>query len=203
MFTDPDSWLTEIKRRLPESTAVTRDNTLEHMSKCSKLEYLSRERLEQQLVVHGLQFKPNHILSSSIDGWIGEHAIQLKYTSRAYGKTTRTSWDVHAQKYSHRVNNRVVYSPYSVDDKIDFFIVEADENHWFIIPTKELVDVGVVSSGTCKGQDRFRVALPTHKVAQTQMRGRPVDSFHHCYQNWVCLGTHTELSAKPPSSMSS
>jgi hypothetical protein len=193
MFMDESSWLDTIMVKIRNSTIVTRENMLEHMCKTSRIEFESRERLVPRLHQETLEFTPNHVLGSPIDGWINDHSVQLKYTSNDIG-TKHTSWQLRLHRYSHRNGKKEVYVPYHENDGVDFYVIETEGNHWFIIPKDVLVRTGMLTTRTQPGRDQLRLSLPTHKLRQKQMNGRPVYGYAEYYQNWDALKARAEIT---------
>lgn len=173
-FTNSTDWMNAVVPLLATSTLVTEVNTASHMSSRTRLEHESVQRLVTQLSLQGLSFRPNDVLASSIDGWIGPHAVQLKSTSRRGPSKNPLSWNTHMQTYSHRANNKEVYKPYHATAGFDYVLVEGRPDHWFIIPTQVLIDNKVLTTDTQPGRTFMTVSVG--EVKETK--------YQKYYRNW-------------------
>jgi hypothetical protein len=127
------------------------------------------KRLEVRCGRVGITCRRNPNPNSSIDGWIGTYAVQLKF--RSFPVDKGTTFKVPLRQYAGVIRGTEVKKPYAATDPFDFIIAEFGgtkaeptkyQGQFCVLPKQVLVDRGVFSSATQPGQTSVGVAPPDY-----------------------------------------
>lgn len=137
-----------------KSTIV--DDFDNYLSEYNKLESDSMNRFQDQCKILSISFQRNITNSNEIDAFVNYYNVQFK---------SSTSHKNNRYTFSLFRNTRSGRRPYSIDDRVDFFIFEiADEkyqNNFYIIQKKILIELKYISSDD-DGKYVIRIPAPNY-----------------------------------------
>jgi hypothetical protein len=142
----------------------------EALSNTSRKEKLMWSRIEALCIHTGIPVRQNSKHCSSIDGWIGEKPVQLKFVSNPVN-AKRNSFGVRMAKHAGWLNGDCIQKPYSVDDPFDYLVVELGgtfdepgkhEGKFCVIPKQVLIDQGILSSPNVPSKIGINLCTPDY-----------------------------------------
>jgi hypothetical protein len=185
MFTDEHTAAAELSRLLPMAALHKQETCASHQKEIEMW-----GRLEDLCRRHGIDILRNGNPNSSIDGWVGGRAVQLKYRSRPIAKGA--TFKVPLKQYAGYLNGQEVYKPYAEKDPFDFVIVELggtdDEpakhhGQFCTLPKSLLVDHGTLSTATTPGKFSVNVVALDYPKA------------HWSLEHWTTFTRHFARAA--------
>lgn len=165
MYTEKDIFLDELIEAIPLSTNYEGPDLYYKMEK----EYNSTLRLEKRCTEAKLDFKKNETNANTIDCFINNIPIQLKYKSLSC--EGRLIFNVVCSKHSGTLNGSRLRVPYSTDDLFKYFIIELGgtkdnpekyHGYFCVIPISELINQGALKSSECKGKMSISICPPDY-----------------------------------------
>jgi hypothetical protein len=125
-----------------------------------KKEYGMRQRLKDKCELLNLKYKDNTLNYNTVDCFINDIPIQLKYAS--LNQQHRNTIQVTMRKSCGIINNKCVKQPYNITDEFNFVIIEIGDNHntFCIIPKIILAEHKCISSNEIIGTGMCYVMPP-------------------------------------------
>lgn len=154
MFTDKNIFIKTIIANINDS--VTNVNIEDQLNtENQKKEYAMRQRIKAVCESHNITYKDNETNSDTIDCYINDKPIQLKYTGRT--RKNQKVMNLNLYKNGGYVNGRCRTKPYHIKDGFEYIIVETKKFHgqFCIIPKTVLHQRGFISDD--KGQKGRRM----------------------------------------------
>ena len=154
MFTSLLKFMCTLEKLLFKSSLYD----INDVSKETKQESESLERLKQKCINLNIAFNRHTNNHSAIDCFINNYNIQCK-TSKVHDSANYYKFNI--QKNCGKVNGKRNFQPYSDKDNIDFFIFEIIDfpNYFYVIPIKELINKGIISSNNNIGKVFITLAM--------------------------------------------
>jgi hypothetical protein len=166
MYTDKQKFINKLIELIPLSTDYEGPN----LSSDANKEYLSILRLEERCENEEKEFKRNNTNSNSVDCYINNIPVQMKYISlnaeHAY------TYELKLAKSSGRINGQQIRGPYSVDDLFEYIIAEVGgtekeptkyHGYFCVIPKNALIKKGMLKSKDCKGRMGIMICPPDYE----------------------------------------
>jgi hypothetical protein len=166
MFTDEKAFVRRIATLLPSAAAMTFGKCASHQK-----EFAMTGRFAKFCVNHDLSFRPNDTAGNTVDGFVGDIPVQLKY--RGKHCANQSTYHVGTKKQAGRLKGKSIARPYDESDPFDFIIVElgGDDEHptkWHgqfcIIPKAELVRQKILRNATCDGKVTMSICPPDYSL---------------------------------------
>lgn len=132
-YTNIDKFKEDLFDKMSKSLVYDKENPL--LPEMNLKEYQSLKRLIELCEKHNLEYKLPDNKYSIFDMTINGYLCQCKYTNFK----EKQKFIVSISKSHTNVGEVGKSVPYSVDDKLDFVIVETSDNDFFIIPRFEFV----------------------------------------------------------------
>lgn len=152
LITDLDTFSRILIEKARFSTLVHEFN--DHMYESHRQEAESMERFKKKCDDLGIPFERNGVNTDEVDGVSGPYNLQFKST---------ISITCHTSQFCLYRRIGGVTVPYSVDDKVDFFIFEnvtpQYQNNFYIIPKSILNKDGYIKSPEHSGKLNISIAL--------------------------------------------
>jgi len=177
MFTKELKFWAKIQELIPIS--------IDYMMKVSptcKKELDMIDRLSRECANHNFILARNETNGDSVDVFINNRPVQLKYVS--LNNKNSSSYKVGCHKSAGKVHSIRMFRPYSKDDPFEFIIVEVGgtrdattnyKGHFWVIPKTVLIDRGIIQSDSCAGKLSFCICAPDSTTK------------HWSQQYWNCL----------------
>ena len=144
MFHNEQDFINNIIEKLSLSTIVK--NIIEIFTETQKKEYKMRERLKETCIKLNLLYEDNNINHNTIDCYINNIPIQLKYAS--INQTHRNTISITMRKSCGQIASKHIKQSYHIDDNFEFVIIEMGNslNNFCIISKQELADKKCIST---------------------------------------------------------
>jgi len=144
MFRSEEDFINNIIKKLSLSTNVK--NLTETFTESQKKEYHMRQRLKEKCIKLNLLYKDNDVNHNTVDCYINNIPIQLKYAS--INQTHRKTIAITMRKSCGRIGLRNVKQSYNIDDTFEFIIIEIENalSNFCIIPKQELANKKCIST---------------------------------------------------------
>jgi hypothetical protein len=144
MFRNEQDFINNIIKKISLSTKVT--NLTETLSECQKKEYYMRQRLKEKCIELNLTYEDNDINYNTIDCYINNIPIQLKYAS--INQTHRNTISITMRKSCGKIGLKTIRQSYHINDVFNFVIVELENSpsNFCIIPKEELANKKCIST---------------------------------------------------------
>lgn len=161
MFKIEEEFTKKILELLPKSQFVK--NIDEILTEQQKKEFYMRERLKQKCKLFNLSYADNNHNYNTIDCYINNIPIQLKYSS--LNQNYRNSIQVTMRKSLGRHKGKFLKQSYHLDDEFKFVIIELDNYHnqFCIIPKQALANKNCISTNDKIGSGMCYVMPPGFK----------------------------------------
>lgn len=162
IFDDSKTFVDKIVSLLP--CALQFENIRDELAKPMLLEYDMTQRLAAKCAELGYVFTKQRNNDNPIDVYINGKTIQLKYST--YIPKGHITFSVTIEKCLCRYNNKNVKQPYSIDDGIDFFVIELNDNQnkyqgmFCVIPIEILIEMGYIKSDNQNGKRNLYICPP-------------------------------------------
>jgi len=142
-----ESVVAAIKALLPQAIPIS--EITNRLGATDQIEQAHKDRLFTLVRARGMTVDETDI--GAQDCRINNYVIQLKYATRQNGL-----------RYSFHASRGYKKRPYSVEDKIDFFIFEGGQHlgNFFIISAAKMVELGILKTSTQEGKLNFSIPLP-------------------------------------------
>ena len=149
MFRNEQDFINNIIKKISLSTKVT--NLTETLSECQKKEYYMRQRLKEKCIELNLTYEDNDINYNTIDCYINNIPIQLKYAS--INQTHRNTISITMRKSCGKIGLKTIRQSYHINDVFNFVIVELENSpsNFCIIPKEELANKKCISTNDSIG----------------------------------------------------
>ena len=149
MFRNEQDFINNIIKKISLSTKVT--NLTETLSECQKKEYNMRQRLKEKCIELNLTYEDNDINYNTIDCYINNIPIQLKYAS--INQTHRNTISITMRKSCGKIGLKTIRQSYHINDVFNFVIVELENSpsNFCIIPKEELANKKCISTNDSIG----------------------------------------------------
>ena len=149
MFWNKEDFLNNIVDKLSSSTVI--NNLTETLTVNQKKEYYMRQRLKAKCIELNLSYRDNDVNYNTIDCYINEIPIQLKYAS--FNKTHRNTISITMRKACGSIGMKNVKQSYHINDAFNFVIIEIENalSNFCVIPKQELLNKKCISTSDIIG----------------------------------------------------
>ena len=170
-FTNEAAAIKAIIDLLPKSLDMADFKDEDRYGKTQLLEKKMREAFKAKAESRGLHCRDHDKIHSPIDLFCNGFAVQAKYTSRSDDG-----------RFLVATNTR-----YTLDDKIDVFVVQIESHveQFIIIPIAVMVELGYIATPTQAGTFGFHVPSPGRQPKQADTK---VDQLQQYWNAWHVLG---------------
>jgi len=161
MFKTKEEFTKKILEMLPQSQVVK--NIYDILTESQKKEYFMRERLKKKCELLNLSYIDNNHNHSTVDCYINNIPIQLKYSS--LNQNYRNTIQITMRKSLGRYKGKNLKQSYHKDDEFKFVFIELESYHnkFCIIPKQELVNKNCISTNEKNGTGMCYVMPPNIK----------------------------------------
>lgn len=162
MFTDKNIFIKTIIANINDS--VTNLKIEDQLTECQKKEYFMRQRLKLFCENHDMSYRDNITNSNTIDCYINDIPIQLKYTG-SKPKNTKV-YLIRCHKTAGIIDKKCIPKPYHINDGFEYIIVElyTYHNQFCILPKKELHKLGTIADNNGqKGHKSTTISPPDYE----------------------------------------
>jgi hypothetical protein len=149
MFRSEEDFINNILEKLPLSTDVK--TLTETLTECQKKEYYMRQRLKNKCIELGLNYEDNDINYDTVDCYINNIPIQLKYAS--INQKHRNTISITMRKSCGRIGLKHIKQSYNINDLFEYVIIELENSpsNFCIIPKQELANKKCISTNDTMG----------------------------------------------------
>ena len=149
MIRNEKDFINNIVEKLSLSTVIK--NLTETLTECQKKEYYMRQRLKSKCIELNLLYQDNDINHDTIDCYINNIPIQLKYAS--INQIHRNTISITMRKSCGIIGLKRVKQSYHLDDAFEFVIIEIENSlsNFCIIPKQELANKKCISTNDIIG----------------------------------------------------
>jgi len=138
-------------------------------SESIKKEFLQFERMKLKCDSNNDNIKRNSTNSSTIDCFINDIPIQIKYCS--IHNTDSETYSITMTKSAGSLDGQRLKSPYSINDDFEYVIAEIGgtieepekyHNYFCSIPKEELINQNILKSDICPGKVSMNICPPDY-----------------------------------------
>jgi len=156
----------EFSKKIMEliSQSQTIDNITEILTEPQKKEFYMRERLREKCKTMNLLYIDNKVNSDTIDCYINNIPIQLKYSS--LNQSYRNTIQVTMRKSCGRIQGKHIKQSYHINDEFEFVIIQLEnyDDRFCIIPKKEFAIKKCISTNDIIGSGMCYLMPPDTKI---------------------------------------
>lgn len=156
----------EFSKKIMEliSQSQTINNVTEILTEPQKKEFYMRERLREKCRTLNLLYVDNKVNSDTIDCYINNIPIQLKYSS--LNQTHRNTIQVTMRKSCGRIQGKNIKQSYHINDKFEIVIIQLENynDRFCIIPKKEFAIKKCISTNDITGSGMCYLMPPDTKI---------------------------------------
>jgi len=158
LYTDLKDFIEKLNSLIPNSSDKN------EMSKNNRLEYEMVERFSEYCKNNDLVFNRNETNGDTVDGFINDYRIQLKFCSL----NRKTNYCINSVKSAGILNGKFIKRNYEEGD-FDFAIIEVGgtsddpnkfKNNFCIIPSEKLIERRILKTDDCCGKNMFNICPP-------------------------------------------
>jgi hypothetical protein len=162
MYKTKEEFIRKILELIPLSQCI--QNIVDLLTETQKKEFYMKERLKEKCKSLNLLYRDNTHNHNTIDCYINNIPIQLKYAS--LNQNYRNTIQVTMRKSFGRLKGQCVKQSYHINDEFNFIIIELDNYHnqFCILPKKELANKKCISTNDIIGSGMCYVMPPDIKI---------------------------------------